>query len=69
MVAVIKGQFRGLINVGVLVVRMEKALPVLLFLLRCLVSVYTVLTWPIYVLVGRPWRVRARQQKIKVGRS
>ena len=37
-----------------------------LLLIRCFLNIYTLITWPIYYVLQRPWKVRANRNKLRV---
>ena len=42
---------------------------ILLQLLKVLLFIYTIVTWPIYWLVQQPWKVRAKHNQQRVKKS
>jgi long-chain acyl-CoA synthetase len=44
---------------------MESAL---LLFIRCVLSIYTFITWPIYYIIQKPWNVKANRSKLRVSK-
>ncbi|KAI9553620.1 hypothetical protein GHT06_021542 [Daphnia sinensis] len=41
---------------------MESAI---LLLIRCIISIYTFITWPIYFILQKPWKIRANRSRLR----